>query len=70
MSLRAEKVAHAVAALETIMSAGEEPAACSDRIFWKTSSLSRSLAESFLTQAYFFLKSRTIGALFSSAMFE
>ena len=52
------------------MSAGEEPVACSLRTFWKTSSLSRSFAESFSTHGYFFWKSRKIGAQFSSAVFE
>ncbi len=67
---RPAKSAHAWAAFDTTRSAGELPVACSLSTRWNTSSLSRLLAAIFVTQGYFFWKSRKIGAQFSWSVLE
>lgn len=70
MPSRSAKSAQACEALDTRTSAGDPLVACSLRTRWKTSSLSRLFAEIFLTQGYFFWKSRKIGAQFSWSVLE
>jgi hypothetical protein len=52
------------------MSAGDPAVACSLSTRWKTSSLSRLLAEISPTHGYFFLKSLKIGSQFSWSVLE